>query len=70
MNAFKKIAFSTLAIATIAQQSAFAAINSGEDKVNQNLRGRNDDLPSAIQSFITFALGFLALIAVILALYA
>jgi Type IV secretion system pilin len=71
MNAIKKIAFSTVAIATIAQQSAFAAggINVGVDKVQTGLQGRSDDLPTAVQGIITFITTFLYLIAVALALY-
>ncbi len=69
MNAFNKIIFTGVAVGTIAHTTTFAAINYEGTKVSENLKGRTDDLPTAVQSMITFITTFLYLIAVALALY-
>ena len=69
MNTLKQIAFTGLAVVTVAHQSAFAAINSSSAPVDERLKGRSDDLPTAIQSIISYITTFLYLIAVALALY-
>lgn len=66
MQLLKKVGF--ISVATFASVSqSFAAISTGN--VDERLRGRQDDLPSAIQSLMSFATNFLYLIAVGFALY-
>ncbi len=66
MQILKKVGFISLATLATLEQS-FAAISVGG--IKDELKGRTDDLPTAIQSLMSFATNFLYLIAVGFALY-
>lgn len=68
MNALKKIAYSSLALAVTAE-STFAAIATGDQKLSDNLKGRGDNLETGVQSIVSFITNLLYLIAVGYALY-
>ncbi len=68
MNAVKNAAYASVALAASAEQ-AFAAINPGQDKIDANLQGRNDNLESGAQRIINFITNLLYIIAVGYALY-
>ncbi|USN58178.1 MAG: hypothetical protein H6767_07810 [Candidatus Peribacteria bacterium] len=70
----KKLATTSLAgimgLAVVAQTHiASAAINFGENNVDQDLRGSNQSADSAVQSLISNFMAFLYLIAVVYALW-
>jgi hypothetical protein len=66
MNTLNKVGFISLATLATLEQS-FAAITTWG--VDARLEGRTDDLPTAIQSLMSYATNFLYLIAVGFALY-
>ena len=68
MNTFKKIGFGLVAVGTVAQ-TTFADINFNPQGVNQNLQWDKASADIAIQSLIGRATMFLAILAVIYALW-
>lgn len=68
MNTTKKLAYSLLASTLIVQNNAMA-LEFGGGKVNDRLKGANDTADSVVQTLISNALWFLAIIAVIYGLY-
>ncbi|MFB0964496.1 MAG: pilin [Patescibacteria group bacterium] len=68
MNAVAKASYASVALLAGAQ-SAFAAINTGTDKVETSLQGRSDNLETGVQRIIGFITNLLYLIAVCYALY-
>ena len=69
MNAVKKAAFASVAVAASVADSAFAAIGVGSDKVESTLQGRSDNLETGVQRIMGFITNLLYLIAVAYALY-
>lgn len=68
MNAVAKASYASVALLASAE-SAFAAINTGTDKVETSLQGRSDNLETGVQRIIGFVTNLLYLIAVCYALY-
>lgn len=68
MNMLKKIGFGMVAGAAVAQNT-FAAMNWGQTNVRDELKGDNQSADVAVQSLINRATMFLAILAVVFALW-
>lgn len=68
MNTLKKLGFGIVAAGAVAQNSVFA-LGFGQNNVDQNLKGDQASADIAVQSLINRATMFLAILAVIYALW-
>jgi Type IV secretion system pilin len=68
-NAIKKIAFSTFGLALVAQTSITQAIDFGSQNVKDGVKGTGETADIAVQNLISTAATFLAIVAVLYALY-
>lgn len=68
MKTIQKIGYATLGSALLVQNT-FAAINFGKDKVDSGLKGTEETADNAVQTLITNAMIFLAILAVCYGLY-
>ena len=69
MNTLKKVAFTSVALVTTADQALAAGFGQTQN-INSGLKARGDEsLTDSIQKIINYLIGFLGLIALVLALY-
>jgi Type IV secretion system pilin len=69
MNTLKKAAFTSVALITAADQALAAGFGQTQT-INSGLKARGDEsLTDSIQKIINYLIGFLGLIALVLALY-